>query len=60
MQIIIEDKENRRDIVNRQSANGGIPTVPAASNTLQRESSSSTTSLLKRSKTSDPNRAPLR
>jgi len=27
MQIIIEDKENRRDIVNRQSANGGIPTI---------------------------------
>ena len=42
MQIIIEDKENRRDIVNRQSANGGIPTIssnqPATlATTLQRD-----------------------
>jgi hypothetical protein len=59
MQIIVEDKENRRDMVNRQSANNP-PSIPQAPVLTQTQQTSSTTSLLKRSKTSDPLRAPLR
>jgi hypothetical protein len=62
MHIVVEDKENRRDMVNRQSS--GMPTNPstsaASSLNGNPQQSSSTTSLLKRSKTSDPSRAPLR
>lgn len=52
MHIIIEDKENRRDMINRQSNGQSIPQQPASN--LQQSSSS--TSLMKRSKTSDPMR----
>ena len=58
MHIVIEDKENRRDMVNRQSTNSGMPTL--AQQTQAMNQTSSTSSLLKRSKTSDPLRAPLR
>lgn len=60
MHIVIEDKENRRDMVNRQSS--GAPPVPTVTASLgsNPQQSSSTTSLLKRSKTSDPSKAPLR
>lgn len=59
MQIIVEDKENRRDMVNRQSSSNPA-TIPQAPVLTQTQQTSSTTSLLKRSKTSDPLRAPLR
>ena len=59
MHTVIEDKENRRDMVNRQS--GVMPTLSnSLASTSNAQQSSSTTSLLKRSKTSDPSRAPLR
>jgi hypothetical protein len=29
MHVIVEDKENRRDLVNRQSANHNAPSIPS-------------------------------
>ena len=60
--IVIEDKENRRDMVNRQSQQLAGGMLPAHANNAgsgpqpQMQQNSSSTSLLKRSKTSDPNR----
>jgi hypothetical protein len=61
MHIVVEDKENRRDMVNRQSQQGVNPVNGGNSSGMPSLSSSngqssSSTSLLKRSKTSDPNR----
>jgi len=60
MHIVIEDKENRRDMVNRQSqqqqVNGPSTSSGMPSLSSLNGQTSSSTSLLKRSKTSDPNR----
>jgi response regulator RpfG family c-di-GMP phosphodiesterase len=53
--VVVDDKENRRDLMNRQSANVP-PAITVASNGMnaqQIQQSSSSTSLMKRSKTSD-------